>query len=94
MKTIPWLGDYSSPTIPVKYFYELVLGKMEQPRPTDGDIEIEYLNSGCVFWHGVEPNQDRMMWASPSEIRNLSVRSGDLSDFRRWRHRQGGNLLW
>ncbi len=51
---------------------------MEQPRPTEGDVEVEYLNSGCVFWHGVEPNQDRTMWASPAEIRSLSIRSGDL----------------
>ena len=78
MNTIPWLGEYSGSTITVKHAYELVLGKMEQPSPTDGDIKVEYLNSGCLQWHGVEPNPDRKMWASPADIRNLSIRSGDL----------------
>jgi len=78
VNTIPWLGEYSGSTITVKHAYELVLGKMEQPSPTDGDIKVEYLNSGCLQWYGVEPNQEKKMWASPADIRNLSIRSGDL----------------
>ena len=78
MKTIPWLDDYHGPTISTKYSYELVLGKMEQPRPTDGDVEVEYLNSGCLSWQGVEADPNRTMWASRTDIRNLSIKSGDL----------------
>jgi type I restriction enzyme S subunit len=78
MKTIPWLGEYAESSIAVKHAYALVLGKMEQPLPTDGDVEVEYLNSGCLQWDGVEPNPEKKMWASPTEIRNLCIRSGDL----------------
>jgi len=75
---IPWLGEYTCSTIAVKRAYELVLGKMEQPRPTEGDVEVEYLNSGCLQWSGVEPNPGKKMWASPAEIGNLRVEPGDL----------------
>jgi type I restriction enzyme, S subunit len=75
---IPWLGDYEGPSVAVKRAYKLTLGKMEQPRPTEGDVEVEYLNSGCLQWHGVEPDPNRTMWASVAEIRDLAILPGDL----------------
>jgi type I restriction enzyme, S subunit len=79
VKTIPWLGNYGGETVPVKRSYELLLGKMVQPSAnTRSDIEVEYLNSASIQWDGVEAGQDKKMWASPVEIRNLSVKPGDL----------------
>jgi len=76
---IDWLGGYSGPRIAVKHSYDILLGKMVQPAPvTDDDLEVEYLNSASVQWNGIEVNPDKTMWATPAEIRKLSVRSGDL----------------
>ncbi|MGH3670665.1 MAG: restriction endonuclease subunit S, partial [Pseudonocardiaceae bacterium] len=41
-------------------------------------MEVEYLNSASVQWSGIIANPDKTMWASPSEIKELAVRSGDL----------------
>lgn len=75
---IPWLGQYKGSTISAKRAYELSLGKMVQPTASNlADVEVEYFNSASVQWSGVEePN--KTMWASPAEISNLAVKSGDL----------------
>jgi type I restriction enzyme, S subunit len=76
---IPWLGEYSGPSIAVKRSFDILLGKMVQPSPaTDADVDVEYFNSASVQWNGIEANPNKAMWASPPEIRKLSVRSGDL----------------
>jgi type I restriction enzyme, S subunit len=75
---IPWLAEYNGPSIAMKRSYELLLGKMIQPVAEKGDLEVEYLNSSSVQWSGVEGNPDKTMWASPREVRNLTVKRGDL----------------
>jgi type I restriction enzyme S subunit len=76
---IPWLGEYSGPSIAVKRSFDVLLGKMVQPSPaTDVDVDVEYFNSASVQWNGIEENPSKKMWASPPEIPKLSVRSGDL----------------
>jgi type I restriction enzyme, S subunit len=76
---IPWLEEYSGATIPIKRSYELLLGKMVQPSAaTENDVEIEYLNSASVQWHGIDTDPAKTMWASPKEIHSLSVALGDL----------------
>jgi type I restriction enzyme S subunit len=76
---IPWLGEYNGPSIAVKRSFDILLGKMVQPSPaTDAEVDVEYFNSASVQWNGIGTNPSKTMWASPSEIRKLSVRSGDL----------------
>jgi len=76
---IPWLEEYCGATIPIKRSYGLLLGKMVQPAAaTENDVEVEYLNSASVQWHGINPDPEKTMWASPREIRSLAVTPGDL----------------
>src|ERR1039458_9909147 len=76
---IPWLGEHNGPSIAVKRSFDILLGKMVQPSPaTDAEVDVEYFNSASVQWNGIGTNPSKTMWASPSEIRKLSVRSGDL----------------
>ncbi|MGH3275816.1 MAG: restriction endonuclease subunit S [Pseudonocardiaceae bacterium] len=76
---IPWLSEYTGQTTSVKYSFQILLGKMVQPSATsEGDTAVQYLNAASVQWHGIEADPGRTMWASPAEIRDLSIRPGDL----------------
>jgi type I restriction enzyme S subunit len=78
---IKWIGD-----IPaewnigrVKYFYDIVLGKMLQPEQENpSDKEMYYMCSANVTWKGIDTTVLKQMWFSPSEIKKYLLKCGDL----------------
>jgi type I restriction enzyme, S subunit len=78
---VPWqpckIADW--PVVQVKYMFDTSLGKMLQPRPSsDADIEAPYIKSMHVQWHGVSFEDLPTMWASPTDVTQLSLHVGDL----------------
>ncbi len=62
-----------------KHFFEIELGKMLQPEPNDSDdIEVPYLKSQHVQRNEVRLDDLPTMWASPKEVRALTIKKGDL----------------
>lgn len=63
----------------VKRGYDIRLGKMLQPKANSADdIEVSYLKAKDVQWFSVQPISAARMWASPGDIKQFSVSSGDL----------------
>ena len=63
----------------VKRGYDIKLGKMLQIKPNNAnDIEVSYLKAKDVQWFSVQLISGVKMWASPEDIEQLSVSSGDL----------------
>lgn len=63
----------------VKRSFAITLGKMLQNAPASGtDEEVPYLKAQHVQWDEVRLDDLPSMWASPTEVANLQVRSGDL----------------
>jgi len=59
--------------------FETVLGKMLQPQPSSNeDVEAPYIKSLHVQWRGVNFEDLPTMWASPTDIEQLSLQAGDL----------------
>lgn len=68
------------PVTPIKVAARITLGKMAQPQPrSDTDIEAPYLRAAHVQPQGrlIDPGE-QTMWFSPSELRELDLRSGDV----------------
>lgn len=78
---VEWLGNVpeSWGVASVKRHYNIQLGKMLQTAANNTtDIAVPYLKAQHVQWFSVRMNDLPTMWASPSEIRQFSVREGDL----------------
>ena len=63
----------------VKRHYSIQLGKMLQNRASNQfDTEVFYLKAQHVQWFLVDTNDPPTMWASPSDIVQFGICSGDL----------------
>ena len=72
-------GRSYAPEAPLRYLCEIRLGKMLQPtQGQDTDRLVPYLKAGLVHWGRHEHQYLPEMWASPVEIANYAVRSGDV----------------
>jgi type I restriction enzyme S subunit len=79
--SVPWqpCDKAGWPAVQVKHRFDTALGKMLQPLPAlNSDIEAPYIKSMHVQWHGVSFEDLPSMWASPTDIRQLSLSLGDL----------------
>lgn len=78
---LDWLGKIPQEWClsKVKQFYDICLGKMVQPNPvTDEDTFEKYLCSVNVTWDGINFDNVKEMWISPSDKLKYSIKSGDL----------------
>ncbi|GMT42254.1 MAG: hypothetical protein IEMM0002_0665 [bacterium] len=78
---IEWLGEIPEhwSLLAVKRQYEIQLGKMLQNNPaTEADISAPYLKALHVRWGKVDASDLPDMWASPTDIKQFGVKSGDL----------------
>ena len=78
---VPWLGDVPAhwDVARVKQLYSIRLGKMLQNRPTSStDAQVPYLKAKNVQWFSVDITDAPTMWASPDEIEQYGIRTGDL----------------
>lgn len=78
---VEWLGDVPEHwgSSAVKCHYAIQLGKMLQNRPNEpADVEVPYLKAQHVQWFSVRATNAPKIWASPREIEQFGVRSGDL----------------
>lgn len=78
---VEWLGEVPEhwEVGTVKRGYDIKLGKMLQPKANSADdIEVSYLKAKDVQWFSVQPISAARMWASPGDIKQFSVSSGDL----------------
>jgi type I restriction enzyme S subunit len=78
---VAWLGEIPSiwSIEPAKRHFVIQLGKMLQNGPTcDTDRMVPYFKALHVLWGTVNANDLPEMWASPSEIKQYGVESGDL----------------
>ena len=78
---VEWLDDVPAhwEVTAVKRHYSIQLGKMLQNsalRPSD--VKVPYLKAQHVQWFFVRTTDELTMWASPNEIEQFGVRSGDL----------------
>ena len=66
--------------VPFKRLASPSLGKMLQPEATGtASVQVPYLKAGHVQWHGVALPEDLpLMWASPTDIQDLTPAAGDL----------------
>ena len=77
----PWQPVHNSGWnfIQVKVGYNIILGKMLHNEATSPeDLEVPYLKSQHVQWDKVVLQDLPTMWASPWEIKTLTIRTGDL----------------
>jgi type I restriction enzyme, S subunit len=77
----PWQLVYKSDWsfVQIKVAYKITLGKMLHNEATSPeDVEVPFLKSQHVQWDKVILQDLPTMWASPWEIKILSVRNGDL----------------
>ena len=78
---VPWLGKVPEhwEVNPVKRYYAIQLGKMLQTTPTSPeDVEVPYLKAQHVQWFSVRTLDAPKMWASPRDIQQFGITSGDL----------------
>lgn len=78
---VPWLGNVPAhwDIARVKQHYSIRLGKMLQNRPMSStDTQAPYLKARNVQWFSVDTTDAPTMWASPDEIGQYSIRTGDL----------------
>ena len=66
--------------VPFKRLASPSLGKMLQPEASGtATVQVPYLKAGHVQWHGVALPEDLpLMWASPTDIQDLTPAAGDL----------------
>lgn len=63
----------------VKYYYDVKLGKMLQPRKNNiNDTLQEYLCTINVDWKGLKLETVKKMWFSKSDLNKYEVKKGDL----------------
>jgi len=79
--SVPWqpcaLTEWSP--IQAKHVSEISLGKMLQPNQIGpDDIETPYIKAMNVQWDGVLLNDLPTMWASPNDLKDLNLETGDL----------------
>lgn len=78
---VKWIGEVAERLSinAVKQHYDIQLGKMLQnTAESEQDISVPYLKALHVLWGLVEIEDLPHMWASPSEILQYGVKSGDL----------------
>ena len=78
---VKWLGNVPEhwDVCAVKQRFEIQLGKMLQTTPhVADDKEVPYLKAVHVQWFRVQISDPPTMWASPREIEQFGVRTGDL----------------
>jgi type I restriction enzyme S subunit len=78
---IEWIGKIPAKwkTGRIKYVYATILGKMLQPvQEHSTDKEMDYMCSVNVTWEGIDLSVLKQMWFSPSEIKQYSLKEGDL----------------
>ncbi len=78
---IEWLGEVPAhwEVVPVKRNYEIQLGKMLQNKPdSPSDIEVPYLKAQHVQWFAVNAGSAPKMWASPHDVEQFGIATGDL----------------
>ena len=78
---VEWLGKVPEHWAvgAVKSGYNIKLGKMLQTKPISADdIEVPYLKARDVQWFSVQLASTVRMWASPRDIEQFSISSGDL----------------
>jgi len=63
----------------LKFHYEIVLGKMLQPKAkTPVDRELPYLRAANILDGRIDADDLKTMWFAPSEIAKYDVKPGDL----------------
>lgn len=77
---IEWIGEIPShwSVSKVSNFYEIVLGKMLQPQPNDGDTLEQYLCAANVGGNKLNLNIVKEMWFSEKEKAIYKLKRGDL----------------
>ncbi len=78
---VEWLGEVPAhwEVSKVKFGYDIQLGKMLQnDSKLNGDIKINYLKAINVQWEFVSTEELPEMWASPYELKQYAIQSGDL----------------
>jgi type I restriction enzyme S subunit len=78
---VPWLGEVPEhwTTASVKRSYAIQLGKMLQNRPEGpADTEVPYLKAQHVQWFSVRTSPVPKMWASPRDMKQFGIATGDL----------------
>ena len=78
---IEWIGEIpeSWDVCPIKYNFDIMLGKMLQPVPkSDEDQLCSYMCAVNVRWSGVDTSVEKQMWFSPKEKETYRLKNGDL----------------
>ena len=78
---VPWQVCYQSSwqAVQAKFAFNIVLGKMLQPRPErPSDISVPYLKALNVQWGKVVFDSLPEMWASGNEVEQLNLKINDL----------------
>ena len=78
---VEWLSDVPTHwgVAAVKRHYSIQLGKMLQNHPNSPiDVEVPYLKAQHVQWFSVRTTDAPKMWASPHEIEQFGIQTGDL----------------
>lgn len=78
---VEWLGDIPEhwEASQVKRHYSIQLGKMLQNTASEPlDTEVAYLKAQHVQWFAVNTDDPPTMWASPRDIVQFGICSGDL----------------
>lgn len=78
---VEWIGMVPEhwEVMPVKFRFDARLGKMIQPvSSSDSDVLIPYHRAQTVQWESIDDAAVEEMWASPSDIKKFSVKTGDL----------------
>ena len=78
---IAWLGKVPSAwtVTAIKHGFNIKLGKMLQPEQKGDDEKLgPYVRSANIQWQGVDTSDIKLMWFSPGERLELSLRAEDL----------------
>lgn len=78
---VEWIGEVPEhwEVMPVKFKFDARLGKMIQPvSSSDSDVLIPYHRAQTVQWESIDDAAVEKMWASPSDIKKFSIKTGDL----------------
>lgn len=76
-----WPGDVPRHWVigKVKYYFEVVLGKMYQgERKRPGDTLLPHLKAGSLTSEGLVTEDPMLCWFSPTEVVELDLRRGDV----------------
>ena len=78
---VEWLGEVPEHwgVKPLKRGFYVCLGKMLQPEARSPEDEIlPYLRAANIQWSGVDVSDVKVMWFSPREQQQLTLKVGDL----------------